>query len=286
MKIAILIPAADYRIDWRWAYDEEAGALAADGLDVVAVRWTDERDLGEFDLVVPLVAWGYHRDYPAWLRFLDRLELQRLPVCNPVGLLRWNGDKAYLAKLGAAGIPTVPTLVVDSLDQPALEAARDTFGCDRFVIKPPVSASAFGTFVIHCREQLPQSVIGLRMMVQPWLGSIEREGEYSLIFFDGEFSHSVSKRPRPGEFRVQSEYGGTIARCEPPPGSVALARSALKAAPAPSGYARVDLVAANDGGLKLIELELIEPALFLAEAPEARARLARAVRSAAQRLRE
>ncbi len=286
MKLAVLIPAADYGVEWRWAYDVEAAALAAAGAEVEPVRWTDDRDLARFDLILPLVAWGYHRDYPAWLGFLERLEQQQLPVSNPVPLLRWNGDKAYLAELGAKGISIVPTIVADALDEAALSTAREAFGGSDLVIKPPVSASAFGTFVLRDGDPLPQAARGRRMLIQAWLSSIVSEGEYSLIFFDGEYSHTVSKVPRPGEFRVQPEYGGIITRCEAPVGAEALARAALAAAPAPATYARIDLIVGNDGALQVIELELIEPALFLAQAPEAGARLATAVRSAAERLRE
>ena len=286
MKFAVLIPSPDYGVEWRWAYEPQAKALAAAGAEVEPVRWTDERDLYGFDLILPLVAWGYHRDYPAWLRFLDRLQRQERPVANPVPLLRWNSDKAYLAELGAAGIPTVPTIVAEALDEGTLESARVAFGGPKLVVKPPVSASAFGTFVVREGDSLPDVVRGRRMMIQPWLGSIVESGEYSLIFFDGEYSHAVSKVPIAGEFRVQPEYGGIITRCEPPEGVLGIAEAALAAAPATSTYARVDLVVGNDGKLQVIELELIEPALFLGQAPEAASRLGSAARSAAERLRK
>ncbi|HYI42334.1 MAG TPA: hypothetical protein VD768_01765 [Sphingomicrobium sp.] len=286
MKFAVLIPSADYGTDWRWAYDVEAEALSGTGARVQPVRWTEARDLTSFDLILPLVAWGYHLDYRGWLRFLDDLEQQELPVANPVPLLRWNSDKAYLAELGSADVPTVPTIVAETLDEAALQSARDAFGCTQLVVKPPVSASAFGTFVLRQGDSLPGEVSGARMMVQPWLGSIVDTGEFSLIFLDGQFSHAVSKVPKAGEFRVQPEYGGIISRCEPPTGALAIADAALAAAPTPATYARVDLVVGNEGALQVIELELIEPALFLAQAPEAAPRLGNAARSAAERMRK
>lgn len=280
MRLAVLIPAADYAAEWRWAYDVEAKALVDAGASVEPVEWTDERDLAAFDLVLPLVAWGYHKDYPRWLRLLDRLDRQGARVRNPIPLLRWNGDKAYLAELGCKGIPTVPSLVIDSLDERAVDRARDSFGCSDIVVKPLVSASAYGTFRLGGGD-FPGAVRGWRMLAQPWIGSITSSGEYSLIFFGGEFSHAVSKVPVPGEFRVQPEYGGIITRCEPPAGSVAIAQAALAAAPGPALYARVDIVVGNDGGLQLIELELIEPALFLEQAPDACPSFASAVFDAA-----
>lgn len=283
MRVAFLVPDPDYPAEWRWAYDAEAEALTAAGFAVEPVPWTDPRDLSHFDLILPLVAWGYHQRYAEWLAFLDRLEREQVPVANPVPLLRWNSDKAYLAQLSETGIATVPTIAVEHLDEQVLANARVRFDCSELVVKPRVSASAYGTFRLKEGDAFPESVRGWRMMVQPWVAGILVEGEYSLILFDGELSHALSKVPRSGEFRVQPEYGGIIHRCDPPARSEALARAALAAAPAPSSYARVDLVVGASGELQVMELELIEPALFLDHAPDAGEKFARAIRSAAER---
>jgi glutathione synthase/RimK-type ligase-like ATP-grasp enzyme len=286
LKFAILIPPVDYAADWRWAYDIEAQALVDAGAEVEAIAWTEERDFSDFDLVLPLVAWGYHKDYPRWLRLLDRLEGGPAPIENPVPLLRWNGDKAYLAELGEKGVPTVPSLVIDSFDEQAIKDARATFCSSDIVVKPLISASAYGTFRLSEGDAFPEGVRGWRMLVQPWIRSITTAGEYSVLLFGGEFSHSVSKVPIAGEFRVQPEYGGIINRCDPPDGAIEIAKAALAAAPAPSTYARVDLVVGNEGDLQLMELELIEPALFLEQAPDACPSFARAVLASAERARE
>lgn len=283
MRVACLVPDPDYPADWRWAYDAEAGALIEAGIAVEPVPWTDPRDLAEFDLILPLVAWGYHQRYANWLAFLDRLDRERLPVANAASVLRWNSDKAYLAELGEKDVATVPTLVVDNLDERSLAAARTRFGCSELVVKPPVSASAYGTFRLQESDAFPETVRGWPMMVQPWVAGILDRGEYSLMLFDGEFSHAVSKVPKTGEFRVQPEYGGIIQQCDPPPGSRELARAALAAAPALPTYARVDIVVGGAGELLIMELELIEPALFLDHAPESGAAFARAAMSVAER---
>ena len=280
MRLAILTPAPDYRAEWRWAYDVEAGALEAAGMSVEPISWNGGAELGAFDLVLPLVAWGYHQRVADWHAWLDHAEQARLPVANPVKLLRWNSDKAYLAELCSAGVPTVPSMTIDALDERWLVEARAAFG-DDLVIKPLVSASAYGTHRLHAADPLPEAVRGWRMLAQPWLQSITGSGEWSLIYFDGAFSHAVAKVPRPGEFRVQPEHGGIISRCEPPPGARDVADAALAQAPTPSTYARIDLVRGNDGALLVIEIELIEPALWLDHAPDATA-FAAAVRSAAQ----
>ena len=283
MRIAFLVPPERYQAEWRWAFEPEAAPLREAGAKVEPVAWTDFDDFGGYDLILPLIAWGYHQWYAEWLMLLDRIQRARAHVANPVDVLRWNSDKAYLAELGEKGIPTVPTLAFAALSEPALARARDEFGCAELVVKPAVSASAYGTFRLRPGEALPDQVRGWRMLVQPWLERIVDAGEYSLIFFDGEFIHAVSKVPRSGEFRVQPEFGGIIAACSPPDGAIDLALSALAAAPTHTTYARVDVVVGNDGELQIIELELIEPALFLDRAPEAGGRFAEAVLSAVQR---
>jgi glutathione synthase/RimK-type ligase-like ATP-grasp enzyme len=286
LRFAILVPSPDYAAEWRWAFEPEAAPLRAAGASVDAIAWTAGEDFGGYDLVLPLVAWGYHQRFGDWLTVLDRFERERIPVANPVEVLRWNGDKAYLAELAGNGVATVPSLAFASFGEHALARAREEFGCSELVVKPTISASAYGTYRVGPNDPVPEAVRGWRMLVQPWIEAIVDSGEWSLIYFDGAFSHAVSKVPVEGEFRVQPEYGGIIARCEPPEGARELAEAVLAAAPAPTIYARIDIVAGNGGELQVIELELIEPALFLAEAPEAGAAFARAVLSAAERARK
>jgi glutathione synthase/RimK-type ligase-like ATP-grasp enzyme len=284
MRIAVLVPAPDHREPWRWAYDEEAAALAAAGADVSPVPWTDPGDLSSFDLVLPLVVWGYHLDYSAWLAFLDRSEHERVRLINPPALLRWNSDKAYLAELGDAGIPTVPTLVVEACCDADLEEARRTFESDWLVIKPPVGASARGAHRLGPNDDLPADSRNRPMIVQPLIEEIGRTGEFSLMLFDAEYSHSVVKRPRQGDFRVQEYHGGETRRCEAPPeGAIELAQAALAAAPSVAVYARVDIIPDDDGMLRIMELELIEPALFLQHTCDGGSAFVRSILSAAER---
>lgn len=282
MRIAVLVPAPGYPEPWAWTYDVEAAALRAAGAEVEAVPWTDGRDLSGFDLVLPLVAWGYHLDYARWLDFLDRAQRDHLPLFNPAALLRWNSDKAYLAELGDAGVPTVPTLAVESCCDADLEEARQRFGSEWLVIKPPVSASATGTHRIGPNDDLPEDSNRRPMIVQPLIEEIARTGEFSLMLFDGQFSHAVVKRPKSGDFRVQPHLGGVTLPSPPPPGGIALAQKALAAAPAKASYARVDMVPDDEGRLRIMELELIEPALFLDHAPDGGAAFVRSILSAAQ----
>ena len=286
MKLAILIPEADYSADWRWAYDVEAGALEAAGAKVEPIIWSEPFGGSQFDLVLPLVAWGYHKQFDRWLAVLDRLEKQRAKLQNPIPLLRWNSEKNYLAELYERGIPVVPTEVAEALDEKSLDRIRAHFACTDVVVKPPVSASAYLTFRIRSGEAIPDAVRGRRMMVQPWLESITMTGEWSLLFFNGKLSHALDKVPVAGDFRVQPEHGGIIESSDPPPGAEEVALAALAAAPARALYARVDIVVGNCGTLQVMELELIEPALWLDRSPNAARLFSDAVLSAAGRLDE
>ena len=283
MRIAVLVPAPDYPEPWRWAYDVEAAALESAGAEVQPVAWTTPGGLSGFDLILPLVAWGYHLDYARWLAFLDQAEREGLPLANPAPLLRWNSDKAYLAELGDLGVATVPTLAVESCSDADLEEARRRFGSDWLVIKPPVSASAMGAHRLGPDDDLPLESRRKPMILQPLIQEIARTGEFSLMLFDGEYSHAVVKRPRSGDFRVQEYHGGETRPCESPPaGAIELAQAALAAAPARATYARVDIVPDDEGTLRIMELELIEPALFLDHASDGGAAFSRSILSAAR----
>lgn len=282
MRIAVLVPDPEYPEPWEWAFDVEADALRKHGAIVHAVPWTDPDDLSEYDLVLPLVAWGYHQDYGPWLRLLNRFDAERLPVVNPPSLLWWNSDKTYLTHLAAKGVPTVPTIEVEKLDPADLVAAAQQFATTELVIKPPVSASAAGAHRLRVGESIPANALGRRMMIQPFVSTIATEGEYALMLFNGNYSHAVVKRPKPGDFRVQEHLGGMTLPAAPPPGATALAQLALAAAPAPAIYARVDIVADAEGALRIMELELIEPSLFLEHAPDRGDAFARAIIGAAR----
>jgi glutathione synthase/RimK-type ligase-like ATP-grasp enzyme len=279
MRVAILTPAPDYSEAWDWAYDVEAEVLQRVGFAVEPRPWTDPGDLRDFDLVMPLVAWGYHLDPPRWHALLDRLELEGPTTLNPVPLLRWNSDKRYLTELGQKGVAVIPTRLAEALDEAALAEARAEFG-DELVIKPPVSAAADGTHRIGPQDPMPEASRGRAMMIQPFLRSVAEEGEYSIMLFGGEFSHAIVKRPKAGDYRVQPHLGGTEEPCAPPPSSIELARAALAAAPAEAAYARVDMVRDTSGQLAIIELELIEPSLWLQHAPDKGASFVSAIRAA------
>ena len=283
MRVAVLIPDPDYPEQWRWAYDVEAKALSDAGAEVVPVAWTEPGELPPSTSSCRSWCGAISYEYERWLAFLDRAETERLPLVNPPALLRWNGDKSYLAELARPESRPFRRWPSTYCCDEDLEEARRRFETEWLVVKPPVSASATGTFRIGPVDSLPAESRGCAMIIQPLIEEIATAGEFSLMLFDGEHSHAVVKHPKSGDFRVQEHLGGTTVPSPPPPGGIALARAALAAAPARATYARVDMVPNSSGDLMIMELELIEPALFLDSAPDGGAAFARSILRAAER---
>jgi glutathione synthase/RimK-type ligase-like ATP-grasp enzyme len=260
-------------------------ALAAAGFDPVARRW-DEPDepWTRHAAVVVRSCWDYHHRAPEFHAWLDRLEAERVRVFNPVPILRWNADKRYLRDLSDAGIAVVPTAWVEEREGGSLAALAGARGWRHVVVKPSVSATAFETWragpvVTDDDERRFRRLTGERpVLVQPYLEEIER-GEMSLMFLGGRYSHAVLKRPRPGDFRVQMDFGGTVEPIRPDRLVVEAATRVLDAAPGPTLYARVDVCLVGER-VQVMELELLEPALFFAHDRAAPARFAEALTGA------
>ena len=168
-RIGILCPTHEYEEDWSHIRADYTRLL---GDSAIFIDWTKADDFSAFDLVTPLLAWGYPRDCPRWFGLLDRLEAENVRVSNRVSILSWNSDKVYLAELDAAGIPSVPTIWSALLDRVALEEARRTFNVETLVVKPPISGGADGTFRLKRGDPVPDSVAGHHMMIQPYLPNI------------------------------------------------------------------------------------------------------------------
>jgi hypothetical protein len=278
--ICILTPdPADegFHTRWRDVLERNAEPLRAAGLEVVGRSWAEGRDFSEFPLVLPLLVWGYPRAHDKWVETVTRWEGQGVRLQNPASVLRWNADKRYLGRLEERGAPVVPTLFADRLSLETMEDARARFGSDRLVAKPQVSSTAWQTIRWSPGKSLDGGPEG-PAMVQPYLPAIEESGEVSLIFFGGRFSHAISKRPQPGDFRVQPEFDGIIAGYHPAPDELAAAERILGAVDEDLLYARVDLVRGLSGAPELIELELIEPDLYLGYDPGRGAAFAQAAK--------
>ena len=257
-----------------------------------AVRWSD------YDAVIIRSCWDYHLAHHAFLEWIAALTEHGVRVFNPPALVRWNAEKGYLRDLSSRGVSVVPTRWIERHVLPSssedalakfgkstLENIMRVEGWSQVVVKPAISASAHDTWrasagtAVTSETRFREMVSRGRVLVQPYLDVVASEGEWSLLFYDGEYSHAALKRPKAGDFRVQVEHGGDSVVREPEPHAIQSARIALAAAEegrARSLYARVDGCMV-DGHFVLMELELIEPDLYLRGNPSAPAQLADAL---------
>jgi len=256
--------------------------LAEHGIQGEATVWDDSAlDWLAYDAIVLRSTWDYHLKPGKFLRWVDSLAGARAPLWNPPTLIGWNANKAYLRDLDARGVAIVPTFWPEAGERATLRERLQTLDWRKAVVKPRISATAYRTELVAVEDAnsaqplLDELLAGPGVMVQKFMDSIVDEGEWSLMFFDGVFSHAVLKTPASGDFRVQSDFGGSD-RLADPPAHVLQSVNQIIQSVEPTLYARVDGVVESNQFL-LMELELIEPALFLSSHPAALARFAEAI---------
>ncbi|MCA1814335.1 MAG: hypothetical protein LC624_10370 [Halobacteriales archaeon] len=259
--------------------------LAQAGIHVQAQPWDAPGvDWAGFDLVLVRAAWDYFLHIDRFRGWLDRCERDGVNLWNPPAVLRWNSDKLYLEELARAGVPTVPMRVVPPDSQDTLAFVMEETGWSDVVVKPAVSGGAWGTFRASAAKPMEHPFAQQKahgaVLVQPFVAEVRR-GEWSFVFFERAFSHAVLKRPGEADFRVQEKHGGTLSPVQASPAQVGQARAVLDAVKGELLYARVDMVDVR-GTLTLMELEVLEPELFLRTASGSAERCVAAVR---QRLR-
>lgn len=279
-RIALLTPAADgpYGTVWGPYFDRLAGYLASEGLTAEPLEWPRAAE-AEADVVMPLLAWGYHIRADDWIAALEAMADARVRTLNDLHLLRWNTAKTYLSDLMDADVPVVPTRFIDRATPALVENAREWLGGGEVVVKPQISGGSHETIRLAPGALMTGAPTG-PAMVQPFLPSVSGEGEFSLLHFGGVYSHAVGKVARADDFRVQPQFGSTIGPVTPPDEAMDVAAAVIRALDRPPVYARVDLIRCLDGSLRVMELEAIEPDLFFEHAPEAGARFAAAVKAA------
>jgi len=266
------------------------GAFAERGVEVVVLPWGSPPPVPRCVGALVRSPWEYFMDPERFLRWAEEFDGA---VLNPPEVLRWNHDKRYLLELAGEGSARIPaTALVTATELGAAtetgtgaDAVLERIGAARGVLKPTVSGGAWRTAVLERGAGIPAEVAaedGGDFLVQAFVDELPQAGEWSLTYFAGSYSHAVLKRSSPGDFRVQEEHGGSVEVLEPPAALREEAEQILRATPGSAGlvYARVDLVEASDGRPYLMELELIEPELFLRARPGAAQDLARAVVSA------
>ena len=261
-----------------------ANMLERRGFQVTAAVWSDPAvDWGQFASVVIRAAWDYHRDearYAAWLR---RCETEAVNLWNPAATVLANMDKRYLAAFADAGVAIVPIEYVERGQRQSLRTLLERRNWTQAVVKPAVSASAYGTWrtslatAADDQKKWDDEVMRQSQLVQPFADEVVTSGEWSVVFFDGEYSHSVLKKPAAGDFRVQEELGGHGEPQVSSPAIVEQARRVLSQHVAgPLLYARVDGIE-RDGRFVLMELEINEPFLYIGSSSGAAKRFADAI---------
>ena len=260
--------------------DDRELVRALDDLDIEAVPaiWSDPGvDWGRFDAVVLRSTWDYYRRIEEFRRWVDRVGTVSL-LWNPPGTVRWNSHKSYLKYLERAGVSIVPTRVCSGLRDAATALREERW--ERAVVKPAVSAGGYRTYFVDTATFLQDPsrwanvAEGGELLVQPYQEAVERDGERSLVFLGGEYSHAFLRAPH--FLKTSRLVEGTPA--VPAEREIRAAHRALTAAPGPVLYGRVDLVPAATGEPRVMELEVIEPALGLKTAEGAGARFAAALR--------
>ena len=272
-------------------------ALRARGADVEDPAWDAPIDWSRFDAVLIRTTWNYHERKEAFVAWSEATSAVTRLFHGPE-VIRWNSDKRYLAALEARGVRLAETAWL-AIGMPLAEAAREirtrAERWTRGFLKPVVGANAWRTLAFDAGEAgLGQALAFLQaeatdangrltagFMLQPYLASVESEGERSLIWIDGAPAHAIAKVPAPGDYRVQEDWGAKDFRIEAEPELRELATRAIDAAEAIVRqrllYARIDTLRDAAGRLVLNELELVEPALFFRHAPETAERLAAAL---------
>lgn len=258
-------------------------ALTARGVVAVPMVWDVPGDWSVFDLVVIRQTWDYAERRDEFLAWVEAVSTQT-PIANHPEVVRWSTDKHYLRDLLAAGVPCVPTTFHEAGDPWSLPAEGE------YVVKPAISAGSRNTARYGPGDEARASdhiirlhAQGRSVMVQPYLGSVDQDGETALLYFDGRFSHAARKGPllvRDAGLTDALFLEETITPTTATAEQRRVAESALAVAARVSGghpllYARVDLI--GDTAPVVLELELVEPSTFLRTDPEAAHRFAEAI---------
>jgi glutathione synthase/RimK-type ligase-like ATP-grasp enzyme len=256
-----------------------AAALERRGAKVVPLVWTETApEATGCDLLLLRSCWDYHLRPEAFLSWVNEASRYAYLV-NSAEIVRWNMDKRYLRDIEEHGFAVPKTISIAKGGSADLPVVLCTSGLDAVVVKPAISLSAFETYLVQADEaetftgRLNQLLLTRDMLVQEFIAEIASEGEWSITFIGGEFSHAVKKLPKAGDFRVQHEYGGSAERASPSELMVNTAEGILRRFAPQAVYCRADVVECAEE-VTLMELELIDPVLHFELAPEAAERMA------------
>ena len=236
------------------------------GWNVETVSWRDKAiDWNDFEAVVIRTPWDYQREPSAFLEVLRRIDESKAQLENSLEIVEWNLSKLYLRELEQSGIKIVPTIWGEkAINQTKFQSWLEYFKTNEIIIKPIVSATA--EFTYRLREFSPEltEIFAKReFMIQTFMPKIVSEGEFSLFYFGGIYSHAILKTPKQRDFRVQEEHGGIITAVKPSEKLLDVGQKVFEFIKPTPLYARVDFVRDSADDFCVMELELIEPALYL-----------------------
>ena len=259
-------------------------ALQKQGLRSIKVAWSDPSfNWSETRYALFRSTWDYAEKFVEFSDWLIHVST-KTKLINPYDLIIWNLDKHYLSDLEAKAVNVVETYFIEPKDTRSLRQLHKELCWNKTVLKPAVSAAAKDTFKLDLsniddhEDRFRELIKDESMMLQPFQNSIVERGEISLMVMGGQYTHAVLKIAKPGDFRVQDDFGGTVHKYEPTQAEIALAIAAVEACNPQPLYARVDIVDDNDGRPAISELELVEPELWFRRNEEAADKLAKEIK--------
>ncbi len=259
-------------------------ALEKQGFSVEITHWDNPTyNWSATRAVLFRTIWDYFERFDEFWMWLEKINTQT-KLINSYDLVKWNIDKHYLKDLSSWGIEIVPTYFADQGSKNKLLEIAQTNQWKDLVIKPAISASAFKTYKIlendiENNEELFSALLSERdMLIQPFFKTIGELGEASLMVFDGKFTHAILKKAKPGDFRVQDDFGGTVHDYIPTKEEINFAEKVFASCKTNPIYGRVDIVWDNDKNFYLSELEIIEPELWIRNHPKSAEKIAEAVK--------
>ncbi|WP_316796770.1 hypothetical protein [Pedobacter agri] len=272
MKIALVTYLDQGKYDTETVESEDEKLLLFlqnKGLNIDKVIWNDPTiNWDNYELAILKSPWDYFdliKDFHQWLNILEEKSIRLL---NPINTVRWNTDKHYLKEIQDAGLSITPSIFLNKFDEICFDRFFKEFDTRKLIVKPCISGGAKNTFKVtdankkEVAKKLPQLIQEEDFIMQPFLPEILEKGEWSFIFFNGSYSHSLIKQAKAGDFRVQPAHGGTVHPQNPSQNLIDTAAEYVNQFAKDCLYARVDGTFVNNNFL-LMELELIEPFLFL-----------------------
>jgi len=233
------------------------------------IPWSaPDEDWSRFSFLLIKSVWDYFDFYPEFLNWIKHIKTLEIPVLNDLDTILWNSSKTYLLEIQAKGFPVIAGKLLEKGTNFNGDALRESMDSESWVLKPLVSGGAKNTLKIKAKdwnsqiEKINELLEHESFLIQPFVKEVAEVGEYSLIFFNGKFSHAVLKTPAKDDFRVQHYFGGTIATIQPSAKMLDSCQNLVDEFASESLYVRVDGVEV-DGVFHLMELEMIEPYLFL-----------------------